>query len=431
MLVKFTVENFLSFMNKSSLNLEAGSIREFNKNAFASKIGTQDIRLLKSVFLLGGNSAGKSNFLKAFSAMKTMVLFSAKDQQLDIADNITPFLLNRKTIDAPTTFEVTFLIDRTCYRYGFTADSKKIHQEWLFVIQKRKEDNIFIRTANSIDIDKRFPPDQKQKLKFLIDMTRADSLFLSVLSQFNIDFALKIFKWYQDNIIYLENELDFNQGDNTLSYTASLLKNSDYKKLIYSVMEKADLGFYSIEEELNDELSKKPNNSLIINALYSGAGKYTIKTKHKVYNEQMQPVEDISFDLKKNESSGSRKFIELLGPISKSILEGKIMWIDELDSQFHIHLVSLLLKLFHNSPFNVNGAQFIITTHNSHVLKKLRRDQMIMLNKDEYGASTIGSIYDTKPGIRSDIIFDKEYLSGSLGGVPKQLLFDFDSEEES
>jgi AAA15 family ATPase/GTPase len=433
MLIKFTVENFLSFMDKSSLNLEAGSIREFSKNTFSDKVGTQDIRLLKSTFLWGGNSAGKSNFLKAFLAMKNMVLHSAKDQQLSITGNIIPFLLNRKTADAPTTFESTFLIDRTCYRYGFTADSKKIHVEWLYVIQKRKEENIFFRTGANVDIDKRFPPDQKQKLKFLIDMTRSDSLFLSVLSQFNIDFALNIIKWYQDNIIYIDNELDANIEEGTVSYTADLLKNPEYKKLIYFILEKAELGFYSIEEELNDKLIKTPSNNSINTILYGGTpGKYTIKTKHIIYNEQLQPVGEVYFDLLKQESAGTKKFLELLGPIVKTILEGKRMWIDELDAQLHIMLMDLIIKLLHNSPFNINGAQFIITTHNSHILKKLRRDQMIMLDKDKYGASTIGSVYTSKSGIRGDVIFDKEYLLGTLGGVPKKRqlsLFDNDDDE--
>jgi len=107
------------------------------------------------------------------------------------------------------------------------------------------------------------------------------------------------------------------------------------------------------------------------------------------------------------------------------------MWIDELDAQLHTLLMTLFLKLFHNSPFNIHRAQFIITTHNSLVLKKLRRDQMIMLNKDDYGVSAINSVYSSKPGIRSDLIFDKEYLSGSLGGIPKtEQLSLFDNEDE-
>ncbi len=182
-----------------------------------------------------------------------------------------------------------------------------------------------------------------------------------------------------------------------------------------------------------EHLAKRPNSPLLMTALYGeGSGKYTIKTKHTVYNENFQPVGDVHFDLLKQESSGTRKFLEVIGPIVAAMVEGRVMWIDELDARLHILLMQLIVKLFHNSPFNINGAQFIVTTHNSHVLRKLRRDQMIMLNKDKYGASSIGSVYHTKPAVRSDAIFDKEYLSGTLGGIPKgDQLSLFDQDEDN
>lgn len=418
MLVNFRVENFLSFMDSSSLSLEAGSIREFTKNAFAYKMGTQDIRLLKSVFLSGGNAAGKSNFLKAFLTMKNMVLFSAREQQ-SISNPIVPFLLNTRTNNSPSTFEVTFLIDRIGYRYGFIADNKKIHFEWLYTIAKRKEENIFTRSGEDIIIDKRFSPDQKQKLNFASSMTREDCLFLSILPQFKIDFVLKIIKWFQDNMIYIENELDI-VGENSVSYTAELLKKHEYRELIYYLLDKANLGFTSMEDELQEQISRKPNNSAIINLLNSDPiGKYTIKTKHRVYNANLEPAGEIYFDLLKQESAGSRKFIGMLGLICEAIIEGRVMWIDELDAQLHMELVTLILNFLHNSPQNKNGAQFIITTHSPHILKKLRRDQMIMLDKNEFGVSTIGSVYIKKRFVRGDVIFDKEYLLGNLGGMPK------------
>lgn len=430
MLIRFTVDNFLSFKDKSMLNLEAGSIREYVDNVFSSKIGTQDTKLLKSVFLMGANAAGKSNFLKAFQVMKNMVLNSSNTQQSN--STITPFLLNSRTADKPSTFEVIFLIDQTGYRYGFVADKNKVELEWLFTIQKRKEERIFTRTDNTIEIDRRFSSDISQKLRFVIDMTRSDSLYLSVLSQFKIDFALKISSWFQNNMMFVENQLETDTGVNAISYTAGLLKNPQYKALIYDVLKKADLGFYSIEEELRDNLAKHPNNLSVVSALYDREiGKHTIKIRHDVYNDKFEIVRHEYFDLLKDESAGSQKFIKMLGPISQAILEGKIVWIDELDSQLHTLLVNLLLNLIHKSPYNINRAQFIITTHNVKVLNKLRRDQMIMLNKDKYGASTLGSVHASKPGVRSDATFEKEYLSGALGGIPKaiQLSMDFNKDD--
>ena len=189
MLVNFNVENFLSFMDKASMDLEAGSIREHNKNTINGKIGTQDIKLLKTITIMGANSAGKTNFLKGFSVMRNMVLNSSKDIQ-QASKEITPFLLNSKTENAPSAFEAVFIVDKICYRYSFKATSDKIYEEYLSTIVKRKEENIFIRIVDDITINKKFQSEFRQKLSFIIDLTKENSLFLSVLAQFKIDFAI-------------------------------------------------------------------------------------------------------------------------------------------------------------------------------------------------------------------------------------------------
>ena len=122
-------------MDKASLDLEAGSIREHSKNTFDAKIGTQDIRVLKTITIMGANSAGKTNFLKGFAVMRNMVLNSSKDIQ-QASKEITPFLLNSKTENAPSSFDATFIVDRVCYRYSFKATSDKIYEEYIYYLLK-------------------------------------------------------------------------------------------------------------------------------------------------------------------------------------------------------------------------------------------------------------------------------------------------------
>jgi uncharacterized protein len=63
-----------------------------------------------------------------------------------------------------------------------------------------------------------------------------------------------------------------------------------------------------------------------------------------------------------------------------------------------------------------DGAQLIFTSHNTNMLKKkLRRDQMIFVEKDKYGVSTMDSLYHKSPKIRNDASFDKDYLLGKYG----------------
>ena len=428
MLVNFNVENFLSFMDKASLDLEAGSIREHSKNVIDAKIGTQDIRVLKTVTIMGANSAGKTNFLKAFSVMRDMVLNSSKDVQ-QASKEITPFLLNSKTEKAPSSFEAVFIADKICYRYSFKATSEKIYEEYLSTIVKRKEENIFVRIVDDITVNKKFQNELRQKLNFIIDLAKENSLFLSVLAQFKIDFALNISGWFQKSIISFDANID-----STINYTAGLLSNPKYRSLIYDIIKKTDLGFSTIEEEISEKSNYDKERQLFVAALYDEELRnFTIKTKHIKYTADFKPLHPVYFDLKKQESSGAQKFIALIGPIVKALVDSRLFMIDELDSKLHTLMVRLIIELFNSPKFNPNGAQLIVTTHNELLLKKLRRDQMVFVNKNEYGLSSLSSLYGSKSGVRSDASFDKDYLQGKFGGVPKindQLKLDLDFDQE-
>lgn len=414
MLVKFSVENFLSFMDKASLDLEAGSIREYDKNITEAKLGSQDIRVLKTVTIMGANSAGKTNFLKAFSVMRNMILHSSKDVRMANKE-IVPFLLNTKTENAPSTFEAVFIINKVCYRYFFKASSEKIYEEYLSTIVKRKEENIFVRIDDDITVNKKFQNELRQKLNFIIDLARENSLFLSVLMQFKIDFALSIGDWFYKTIMSFDANLD-----STINYTAGLLSDPRYKSLIYDIIKKTDLSFSTIEEEISEKSNNDKDRQLLVEALYDEQLRnFTIKTKHIKYTSDFKPLHPVYFDLRKQESSGAQKFVALIGPIVKALVDSRLFIIDELDSKLHTLMVRVIMDLFNSSKFNPNGAQLIVTTHNELLLKKMRRDQMIFINKNEFGLSSLSSLYNIKLGVRSDASFDKDYLQGKFGGIPK------------
>ena len=127
MLIEFTVGNYLSFKDKKTLSLEATAIKENPENVI--EVGKH--KLLRSAVIYGANSSGKSNFLKAIDRMTDIVVSSAKNNSTSDID-VDPFLLTTETEKQPSYFEIFFLIDGIRYRYGFEADKKIIHTEWLF-----------------------------------------------------------------------------------------------------------------------------------------------------------------------------------------------------------------------------------------------------------------------------------------------------------
>jgi AAA15 family ATPase/GTPase len=416
-------------MESVTLDLEAGTIREFPKNVFKNHKGTQEIKLLKNVTLFGANSSGKTNFLRAFSLMRYWVLRSYSDTHEGKKIPVRPFVLNTATENGPSHFEVHFLIDRTGYRYGFLADKEKVHEEWLFITTKRKEELIFTRSNSEYRIDRGFQGELKQRVKMFIEFTKPPVLFLTVLAQWQVAFAENIVTWFLKHRMYLNNELD-----EDINITADLLLHPAYRETIYKIIKQSDLGFATIKEEL-DDTNKMPKKHL---AAYYALNeellkKYKIKTRHERYSATMEHKGNIYFDLEEDESAGARKFVALLGPIVRALIDREIIWIDELDARLHTMLVNLLVLMINSPKYNNRGAQAIITTHNVQLFKKLRRDQMFLLEKNKYGISAMSSVYVGKPHVRGDAILDKEYLNAQLGGIPnisEQLFLDFDSDDE-
>ena len=99
MLLEFSVENFLSFKEKTTFSMEASFKDDLTENV-ANENG---INVLKIAAIYGSNASGKTNFIKAISSAVLMVRNSNY-----IGENgswkrfITPFAFSKKTIKQPT-----------------------------------------------------------------------------------------------------------------------------------------------------------------------------------------------------------------------------------------------------------------------------------------------------------------------------------------
>jgi AAA15 family ATPase/GTPase len=429
MLIKFTVQNFLSFRNSAHLDMEAGSIREMSKSLINTKLGTQDLKLIRNAVVFGANSAGKSNFFKAFYTLKQLVKYSFDDSFFGEGLPAYSFILNESTVEEPSEFEVSFLIDQVYYRYDLVYDKDKIIKESLFTIMKRKEEMLFLRHDDDFLIGKHLDVQGKGEIKFLQKLVKPRILFLSVLTKFNVGIAVRISEWFEKIRVYTDQHIEKN-----LNLTASLFGDPKYKPLIYEIIQASDLGFSTIEEELEQRIEKQKQNSLLLNALYDDEpDKFKIRTKHLQYTKNQSSSKIIYFDIRENESAGAQKFISILGPIVKALKDGSILWIDEIDSRLHTHLVQLITQIVNSPKYSYNNGQVIFSSHDTHLFRKLRRDQQILVNKNEFGESSINSVYISNPSIRADALIDKEYLNQQLGGVPKinpQMLLDFDKTQD-
>ena len=383
MIINFTVGNYRSFKDKKVLSMEATAIKELNE----SVIEKEGYRLLPSAVIYGANSSGKSNFLKAIGKFGEIVNYSSKMSSTDKL-NITPFLLNQKSTQEPSFFEIEILIDNQTYTYGFTADNLKVYEEWLYIKEgkAKKEKCLFVRTEEGIGI-----ADEYNEGKGLEEKVRDNGLFLSTIDSFNGEIAKKII--HKIDCIWVISGIDHESWS---VFTNDMCNNKNpelsFQQEIQDFLKSMNVGFNRFELPEDEKLAKEVKA-------------YTI---HNLYNEQEEVIGETRFSMKEHESSGTNKLFDLAALVIGQLALGGLLVIDELDSKLHPLLTQHIIKLF-NNPNLLN-------------VKTFRRDQIWFTEKDHSEATDLYSLAEFREPegnkIRKDRSFEKDYINGRYGAIP-------------
>lgn len=395
MLLEFTVGNFLSFKDKKTFSLEAGSISELKENV----VKEGKYKVLRSAVIYGANSSGKSNFIKALDFMVETIKNSSKLNSTDKL-NVKPFLLSTETEKEPSFFEVLFIDSGNRYRYGFELDNDKIHSEWLYVLgaNSKKEVLYFIRNYQGIGVADIF-----EEAKGLETKTRDNGLFISVADQFNSLVSKIVLR--ELSYITVLSGIDHQES---VRMTNVLYNEDDLKIELIYLIKNLNLGFNNFN--INDDTKQEFKNR--------------VSTIHKKYDNKGKFISDVEFKMTEQESSGTNKLFDLAGYIVFTLHFGLQLFIDELDSKLHPILTQEIIKIFNNTETNSKNAQLIFTTHDTNLLgaNLFRRDQIWFMEKDELEATDMYSLLEFKDEdgntIRKDRSFEKDYIRGRYGAIP-------------
>ncbi len=434
MLIQFSVTNYKSFKDKSTLSLVAsGYDKDTREQENVTPDKKYDLRLLKSSVLYGANASGKSKFIEAFIFMRHFMLNSSKETQQGEHIPVDPFRLNSESINQGSEFEIIFRVGKTIYRYGFEVTRKAVKAEWLFSRTKLTERELFYRDELGLEANTKKIP--KAAVLIKEDLVRDNSLFLSVLAQFNDELAEAILAWVENSksISGLKEESYFVD-------TMRLANNSIQQKRILSFLKNADIGIddFMLKKFNNAEIESLLNNPNVHDNLKvalkglesliekrasdTAPERFTdVITFHKQYNNQGEVVGDITFSLNDDESSGTRKFFALIGQIIRALDAGTVLFVDELDSKIHPNLVCKIIFLFNSKLFNPKNAQLIFNTHDTNLLSAglFRRDQIWFVKKDQKGCSSLYSLADFKTDeVRKNEAFEPNYIRGKYGAIP-------------
>ncbi len=415
MLIQFSVGNFRSFQEPVSLTLTTTRLKSkynrLNENNVAHV--ADDLSLLKSSVIYGANASGKSNLFSAFAFMKKFVINSARESQSTDSIAVEPFRLDLNSHNAPSYFEVLFQMNDRMYRYGFEADRRRVHSEWLFQTRKQ-EAKVFIREfGKPIDMTEKFRRQEGQNWE---KNTRENVLFLSVLAQWNGQLSKQILDWFHNT-----HAISGTQEAGYRGFTLNLFRDGNkMSQKIVEFIREADFGIIDIvhrDIQLTRERLEGVPNEVAALLLENAVGS-DVQTVHERYDDDENVIGKIEFSLSNDESEGTQRAFFLAGPLFDVLQNGQILFVDELDASLHPFIVRTIVQLFNSNRTNPHNAQLIFATHDTNLLtnKLFRRDQIWFIEKSRVGASRLYSLADFKP--RQDASFETDYLSGRYGAIP-------------
>lgn len=413
MLIEFGVSNFKSIRDEARLSMVAGTGKEHESSHLLAPRANGRVPsnpLVRTAVIYGANAAGKTNLIDALDTMKRIV--TAPSQPGDSLP-IDPFKFDPESVRDNTTLEVLCVVDGVRYQYGFTANSERVCQEWLFAWPRGRIQRWVEREEQNLKLGDKLSGDREVWKR----ATRPNALFLTTAVSLNSQQLKPLFDWFRHTLRVVGSR----------SIRGSMDALDRHKDEVIEFLQAADMAisdFRIVEHKINPEnLPDDMPTALkeIFKNIDSGREINTFLS----HNTDQGSIElEIS-----DESAGTQKLFNLSVPLLQSLQKGFVVVIDELNNSLHPALVGFILDRFHNPRFNTGGAQLVFSTHDTSILSQeiFRRDQIWFCERDEQLATHLYPLSDFRPrkGVEN---LERAYLVGRYGAVPFIRSIPFDPE---
>ncbi|MBK8759009.1 MAG: ATP-binding protein [Sulfuritalea sp.] len=410
MLLEFRVGNYRSIRDEQVLSLIASTDMELSDTNLMPTGLKAFPSALRSAVIYGPNASGKSTLLFALNYMRAVVAESAAIIQPGQTYNVQPFKLDQAFTKAPTTFELTFLVDGVRHQYAFEMTPQRFVSESLVVYRTSKPTRWYSRRLmdDGETYEYEFSTYLTGSRKLWQDSTRPNALFLSTAAQLNSELLSPIFRAIVESIAYLPAGSAFDPD-----LTTSLLITEDGRAAIRDFLVAADISISDVQA-----VARKGLRQHIV--FHPGGIAPSSPEERELFVPVFQHTTakgSAKFELHE-ESDGTQRLYGLAAPIIDVLKRGRILVVDELDSSLHPLLVRRLISMFDDPSMNKAGAQLIFSTHDTSLLDHtlFRRDQIWFTEKDSDQGTKVYPLTDFSPRKRE--AWEQGYLTGRYGAVP-------------
>ncbi len=404
MLLKFTVENYLSIREKQELSLVATGGLRSGPTVALGRAG--HFGVLPAAAIYGANAAGKTNVLAALAFAAAAVRFSQTNWPANGGVPRVPFRLDPRWKMRPTAIEFDLWLDGARHTYGFEADDERVLREWLDDFPNGRRRMRFTRDGGRFEFGRGFGGALARKV------TRGNSLYLSAAAQSNQPEAKKISGWFTDGVAFVMGPRLPGPGE-----FGRAVGDSKVAAEISQALAGADLGitgFRMKSGQIDKEymaIYERIRRAVPEAELPASPEANSLAFAHRA---EGGPVE---IELGQ-ESAGTVSYLGLLLHAREALARGAVLCVDEIERALHPLLAGEVVRFFQDPRRNRSGAQLVFNTHDTNLLSGdlLRRDQVWFTEKDRNGATHLYPLTDFKP--RGDESLAKGYLQGRYGALP-------------
>ena len=396
MLKKLKITNFYSIGETQELSLDINNKDILDDSACRA---TEDLNLNLVTTIVGHNSSGKTNILKALTFLVWFVHDSYTATKSSGSLPVEPHKLKK---DQPIKLEIEFLNKETLYNYYVELTPNEVIKEFLgehvekgftriFEYERKGEDWDF-KTGANLKINET-DKDRFKKRKHV-------SVFSSLIDTGYLD-HISFFKTAHSNV----SQFGYHSASIVAKFfgvSETLYKDKELREQILSFVKNIDLGIADFK--FNETVLRNRDNP-----------EEEIK-KHIL--ECIHGTEKGNFSLELiEESNGTLQGFSILTDIFPVLKTGGIVVLDEIEDSLHPHVLKKVVSLFESRESNPNCAQLIFATHQHLLLKDRTKTQIYLTEKSSETLETEFYRLDDVDGVRNDENYFLKYLAGVYGGV--------------
>ncbi|MCU0655021.1 MAG: AAA family ATPase [Polyangiaceae bacterium] len=403
MLLQFTVENFLSFRDETSLSMRAPpGVTEQTIEV----PGQPGLRVMRITALYGANASGKSNLVGAIQAATALI---AGDAPLPHG----PFWLDERSNSRPSRFQFDFVLQGRRYTYGFEVDASRVVSEWLF----EGEGLIFSREAGEgeprVELGdplRQGETSHQQRILFVAKGVPDRRLLLPEMAERHVHEVRPLHEWLSKGVISIRPETRYRGLYRNLSLNPKL------RQFYSDSLQAMDTGIQEIRVIDSEQMPESSRQDTV--ELSEENGRRVWRRLEFVHQGSAGQTL-----LEEHESDGTRRLLHLLPLLyARPHVPPNTFVIDELDRSLHTSLTRRFLEDFLAQGPTDATHQLLFTTHDTNLLngRLLIPAAIWFVEKDRGGASHLHSLAEYNSGQLARLTerLEEGYLQGRFGAIP-------------